>query len=166
MFEYIIMRKSKLTLTDFDIYDFKLIGIHSTLEPHKLVYLINSKLGINFKRMDKDLDLTSKTNTLSFPVFEYFNTQWEEKAYIISNVIKQKLTQKSSMSLFQEDSQVVSKYVLEDFKRINYIMKINDELNVFNPAIILKKLLSIQYISMAYSIDLDSIKHPEHLILD
>lgn len=160
------MRKSKLTLTDFNLYEFKLIGIHSSLEPHKLVYLINSKLGINFKRMGKDLDLTTKHKTLSFPVFEYFNTEWEEQVYIISNVVKQKLTQSSPMSLFHDDHQVVSKYVLEDFKRVDYIMKINDELNIFNTAIIIKQLLSIQHISMAYTIDLESIKHPEHLILD
>ena len=160
------MKKNKFALSDFDIYDFKLIGIHSMLEPHKLVYLINSKLNISFKRMDKDLDLTSKNMTLSFPAFEYFNLEWQEKSYLISNIIQQRITQKSSMSLFQEDNQMISRYVLDDFKRLNYIMKINDELDIFNTEIVLKRLLSIPHISMAYLIDLKTVKHPEHLILE
>jgi hypothetical protein len=45
-------------------------------------------------------------------------------------------------------------------------MKIDDELGIFDPQIIINKLSSITQISMVYAIDSKKIKYPEHLILE
>jgi hypothetical protein len=45
-------------------------------------------------------------------------------------------------------------------------MKIDDELGIFDPQIIIDKLSSINQISMAYVIESKEIKYPEHLILE
>jgi hypothetical protein len=160
------MKKKKFCLSDFDICDFKLIGIHSQLEPHKLAYLINSKLDISFNRMEKDLDLKLTDKIVSFPIFEYFNQEWDTKSFLICNKVNDQYMDVPSSNLFTEEYLVQVEYVLKDHKRVDYLMKINDELGIFDPQIIINKLSSITQISMVYAIDSKKIKYPEHLILE
>ncbi|MGB2088009.1 MAG: IPExxxVDY family protein, partial [Psychroflexus salarius] len=40
--------------------DYKLIGIHTSLEAYKLAYLINKHFSISFERATYDLDMTYK----------------------------------------------------------------------------------------------------------
>lgn len=161
-----IMKKRRLRLSDFDICDFKLIGIHSQQEPHKLAYLINSILGTSFKRMENNLDLTVNKNIVSFPIFDYFNEEWDTKSYLICNKVS--LGQKLSgiNDLFETHDLVTSEFLLKDYKRVDYLLKIEDEINIFNPKLITEKLIKMHQISMAYSIESSAIKHPEHLILE
>jgi hypothetical protein len=160
------MKKKKFCLSDFDICDFKLIGIHSQLEPHKLAYLINSKLDISFNRMEKDLDLKLTDKIVSFPIFEYFNQEWDTKSFLICNKVNDQYMDVPSSNLFTEEYLVQVEYVLKDHKRVDYLMKIDDELGIFDPQIIINKLSSITQISMVYAIDSKKIKYPEHLILE
>jgi hypothetical protein len=160
------VRKRKFSLCDFDICDYKLIGIHSQLEPHKLAYLINSKLGISFKRMEKDLDLKLAAKTVSFPIFEYFNQEWDTKSFLIINKVNEHYMDIPSSNLFAEEDLVQIEYLLKNHKRVDYLMKINDELDIFSSDIIIDKLTRINQISMAYAIESKAIKHPEHLILE
>jgi len=160
------MKKKKFCLSDFNICDYKLIGIHSQLEPHKIAYLINSKLDISFNRMEKDLDLKLTAKIVSFPIFEYFNQEWDTKSFLIGNKVNDQYIDVPSSNLFTEEDLVQVEYVLKDHKRVDYLMKIDDELNIFNPQIIIDKLSSINQISMAYAIESKEIKYPEHLILE
>jgi len=160
------MKKKKFCLSDFNICDYKLIGIHSQLEPHKIAYLINSKLDISFNRMEKDLDLKLTAKIVSFPIFEYFNQEWDTKSFLIGNKVNDQYIDVPSSNLFTEEDLVQVEYVLKDHKRVDYLMKFDDELNIFNPQIIIDKLSSINQISMAYAIESKEIKYPEHLILE
>jgi len=160
------MKKKKFCLSDFDICDYKLIGIHSQLEPHKIAYLINSKLDISFNRMEKDLDLKLTNKIVSFPIFEYFNQEWDTKSFLICNKVNDHYIDVPSSNLFTEEDLVQVEYVLKDHKRVDYLMKIDDELGIFDPQIIINKLSSITQISMVYAIDSKKIKYPEHLILE
>ncbi len=160
------MKKKKFCLSDFNICDYKLIGIHSQLEPHKIAYLINSKLDVSFNRMEKDLDLKLTAKIVSFPIFEYFNQEWDTKSFLIGNKVNDQYIDVPSSNLFTEEDLVQVEYVLKDHKRVDYLMKFDDELNIFNPQIIIDKLSSINQISMAYAIESKEIKYPEHLILE
>ncbi len=160
------MKKKKFCLSDFDICDYKLIGIHSQLEPHRIAYLINSKLDISFNRMEKDLDLKLTSKKISFPIFEYFNQEWDTKSFLICNKINDQYIDIPSSNLFTKEDLVQVEYLLKDHKQVDYLMKINDELNIFNPQIIIDKLSSVKQISMAYAIEPKKIKYPEHLILE
>lgn len=160
------MKKRRFSLSDFDICDFKLIGIHTQQEPHKLAYLINSVLRTSFKRMKDDLDFTVKGKTISFPIFDYFNKEWDTKSYLICNIVNTEQEFVAANNLFDTEDLVTSGFLLEDYKRVDYLLKIDDELDIFNPELIIKKLIKMHQISMAYTIESHAIKHPEHLILD
>lgn len=160
------MKKRRFSLSDFDICDFKLIGIHSQQEPHKLAYLINSVLRTSFKRMKNDLDLTVSGKSISFPIFDYFNKEWDTKSYLICNKVNTEQEFVAVNNLFETEDLVTSEFLLEDYKRVDYLLKIDDELDIFNPELIIKKLIKMHQISMVYIIESHAIKHPEHLILD
>lgn len=160
------MKKRRFNLSDFDISDFKLIGIHSQQEPHKLAYLINFALGTSFKRMESNLDLTVNKKLVSFPIFDYFNEEWDTKSYLICNRVNIEKELEAVNNLFDIEDVVTSEFLLKDYKRVDYLLKIEDELDIFNPKIIIDKLIKMHQISMAYTIESNAIKHPEHLILD
>lgn len=160
------MKKRRFNLSDFDICDFKLIGIHSHQEPHKLAYLINSALGTSFRRMENNLDFTVNRKLISFPIFDYFNKEWDTKSYLISNKVKVEQELKTVNNLFDTEELITSEFLLKDYKRVDYLLKIDDELNIFNPKLITNKLIKVHQISMAYTIESNAIKNPEHLILD
>lgn len=160
------MKKRRLNLSDFDISGFKLIGIHSQQEPHKLAFLINSLLGTNFKRMENNLDLTVNGKSISFPIFDDFNKEWDTKSYLISNKVNLKQELVAVNNLFDTEDLVTSEFLLRDYKRVDYLLKIDDELNIFNTRLITNKLVKMHQVSMAYTIESNAIKHPEHLILD
>jgi len=160
------MKKKKLCLSNFSVCCYKLIGIHSQLEPHKIAYLINSKFDISFSRLENNLDFKSTAKIVSFPIFEYFNRDWDTKSFLIGNKVNDHYYGVPSNNLFTEEDLVKVKYLLKDYKRVDYLMKIDDELNIFNLQLIIGKLLSIKQISMAYIIESKKIKYPEHLILE
>lgn len=160
-----MMKKKRFSLSDFDICDFKLIGIHSQQEPHKIAYFINLAFESNFKRMNDDLEVVLNGKLAHFPVFEFFNEHWDTKSYLISNKVSVEKQVKTD-NLFDTADFVSQEFLLNDYKRVDYLLKINDELNIFNQKQIIDKLIKVQQISMAYSIDSNAIKHPEHLILD
>jgi hypothetical protein len=160
------MKRKRFSLSDFEVSDFKLIGIHSQQEPHKLAYLINSVLGTSFKRMEDNLELTVNGKFVSFPIFDYFNKEWDTKSYLISNKVSLEQESVVANNLFQTEDLVRSEFLLRDYKRVDYLLKIDDELGIFNPQLIIEKLIKTHQITMAYPIESSAIKHPEHLILD
>ncbi|MBZ9652259.1 IPExxxVDY family protein [Psychroflexus montanilacus] len=160
------MKKKRFSLSDFEISDFKLIGIHSQQEPHKLAYLINSVLGTSFKRMVSNLELSVNGKQVGFPIFDYFNEEWDTKSYLICNKVSLEQASVVANNLFETEDLVTSEFLLKDYKRVDYLLKIDDELDIFNPQLIVEKIVKTHQISMAYTIDSSAIKHPEHLILD
>lgn len=160
------MKKRRFNLSDFEIYDFKLIGIHSQQEPHQLAYHINNVLETSFKRMQNDLELVKNKNIINFSIFEYYNKNWDIKSFLISNKVKIEQELATSDNLFSVEDLVTSEFLLNDYKYVDYLLKIDDELDIFNPKLILDKLTKMPQISMAYSIEANALKHPEHLILD
>ncbi|WP_026302477.1 IPExxxVDY family protein [Psychroflexus tropicus] len=159
------MKKRRFSLSDFEFCDFKLIGLHSQQEPHKIAYFINLALETNFKRVNTDLELIINGKTIHFPIFEFFNKDWDTKSYLISNKVnvEEKVI---GNSLFAIEDYLSQEFLLSDHKRVDYLLKINDDLNIFDPKLIIDRLVKMRQISMAYTIETDAIKHPEHLILD
>lgn len=160
------MKKRKFSISDFEICDFKLIGIHSQQEPHKLAYIINSILKANFKRMEIDLDLRVNGKLIGFPVFDYYNEEWDAKSYLICNRVKTDQEFVIAENLFGADEFSTTEFLLKDYKRVDYLLKIEDELDIFDPKLVINKLDKAPQISMVYNIESSALKYPEHLILD
>ena len=159
------MAVHRLILDDFfEEASYTLIAIHCTVEDYRLAYLLNDYLKIHLTRKPSDLDYNNGKST--FSIFE-----WEDPKYLITwnlvhNVCKSELYQKANQqSLFDSEEKITKMfYLIPEYKRVNYFLKINDEFNDKKEKHIIDTILKIPQISTAYSIDGNQLKSKNNLI--
>jgi len=158
----------KLELGEFDEIDYHLIAIHTSLEDYRLAYFINQKLPINLGKNSNEIQINIKEGETKFSRFYYFDKEKGISWNLIQNkneVIQHK-NDKRQNNLFSNISlEVATKvYLLPEFKKVDYFLKIEnleDELNVKD---ILVLLNTIDGISTAYTVETNKIKSKNNLI--
>lgn len=158
----------KLLIDDFfETEPFILIGIHCTLEDYRLNYLLNKALDINLRRKLKDIDI-EKSEAL-YPIFE-----WEDESQlttwnVVSNSCKLQTQQLAlaSESLFSSnETQITVQFLVPEYNHVNYLLKINSEMNAIKERAILSQILNIPQVVTAYIIDADQLKSKDNLIFN
>ena len=161
------MAVKKLLLDDFfEEEQYILIGIHCTLEDYRLAFLINQVLDIRLKRKQEDVKF-SKDNS-SFSLYEFNQEKQHIIYYLVANSCKGKQDQQQDInSLFSNEAFLTTnKYLLPEFKKVNYLLKVETEFPLNKEKLILNKLLKIPQIVTAYSIDVDNLKTKNNLIFN
>ncbi len=157
------MAISKLNLEDFCNEDFSLFAIHTALEDYRLAYFLNKYLGINLCRKEFDLDFVSSKG--NFSVFEYFDQtnflQWS----LISNIYNHNISAKIfNDGLFENPDNIVQKVnLLNEYKNVNYLLKIENNDNQVDLEKTVKEIKNISQIITVYDINKD-LKNKENLI--
>ncbi|QXP60489.1 IPExxxVDY family protein [Olleya sp. HaHaR_3_96] len=161
------MAVRKLSLDDFlEEEHYALIGIHCVIEDYRLAFLINQTLDISLKRAKEDV--TDPSLNTSYAIFEWFDEKQLTTYHLVANSCKVQYNnvQQQSNSLFGEDtSGVTNFYLLPEFKKVNYILKVETEF-LNKEKIILNNILKIPQVSTAYSIDVEGLKSKENLIFN
>lgn len=141
-------------------HDYKLIGINSTIEDHRLAYLLNKHLEIYLERETKDLDFSEKE--CAFPLYNYeckaTFSSWSllaNKHYFLSDTVE-------PINLFDQESKVA--YLINEKKDIDYFLKINGEFDEPEIKVILTKIKNIKDIVTCYSIIPETLKSKDFLI--
>lgn len=158
----------KLDFDEFDEIDYSLIAIHTTLEDYRLAYFINQKLNVNLNKSNKEIQITDKEGEVYFSRFHYFEKEKEISWDLIQNIneVIQKQKKEDNQSLFSNFNIEVAKkvYMLPEFKKVNYFLKIENTEENTNLSEIQKQLNSINQISTNYIIDINKIKSKNNLI--
>lgn len=161
------MAVRKLSLDDFlEEEHYALIGIHCVIEDYRLVFLINQTLDIKLKR--RLVDVTNPSLNSSYALFEWFDEKQLTTYHLVANTCKVQHNnlQQQSNSLFGEDSSGATNfYLLPEFKKVNYLLKIQTEFHN-KEKIILNNILRIPQVVTAYSIDADALKSKDNLIFN
>jgi len=147
--------------------EFKLIGISASLEPFKLAFLINKNLKMLFERTDDDIKLIYKKMEINFALYSFCDTKTDCVLYFIQNkseYIDQKI--KFVSSLFEDEEQLIGKFLLESHKQCDYFIKIEDEFERFKIKKLIMDLNDIPQIISAYEIPTESVKSPEYLTFE
>ena len=154
----------KLHLDDFQNIDYCVYAIHTELEDYRLAYGINLTFGSKLERKNMDLGVGTR-NKYYFPIFEWNNNFLDNTWNLIKNSCKIEL-KSQGVGLFAGGSENTTKVValLEDYPSANFFLKIEGREKPSQK--IISMLSKIPDINMAYSIDLDTIKSKEYLILD
>lgn len=157
----------KLDLGEFDEIDYHLIAIHTSLEDYRLAYFINQILPVNLCKNGNEIQINIKEGETKFSRFSYQDVENTIDWNLIQNrneVIQQK--NEKSQNLFSNiDMEVSTKvYLLSEFKKVDYFLKIENMDKVMNVDEIQVLLNTIDSISTAYSIDLNKIKAKNNLI--
>ncbi|MBV7269690.1 IPExxxVDY family protein [Winogradskyella luteola] len=158
------MALHKLLVDDFYDDTYKLIAIHCGLEDYRLAYLLNQSLELNLERKPDDLDFEYLKS--SYSIFEWNNTSQYITWNLVSNVCKkEEASLSSSGTLFQTNDNVLKTFnLVPEFKKVDYFIKISDEIQNVNEKLILNKLQAIPQIITSYSVNPKQLKSKDHLI--
>lgn len=157
----------RLDFDDFDEIDYSLIAIHTSLEDYRLAYFINQKLHLNLNKSTKEIQITVKEGETQFSRFHYYDKKKDISWDLIQNkndVIQQQRDQ--NQSLFSNiDLEITTKvYMLPEFKKVEYFLKIQNCDNNLNILEILNTLNTIDNIATTYVVDTNKIKSKNNLI--
>ncbi|TYB74076.1 IPExxxVDY family protein [Bizionia saleffrena] len=161
------MANKKLVLDDFfDDEEFTLIGIHSSLEDFRLAYLINKHLQSHLYR--KPYDIKSDNLAAHYSIFEWEDQEQLRVWNLVSNTCKVEIQQQPDTrdSLFGTSKTTKTYHLLPEFKRVNYVLKIESELPEQAQKLILNTIQDIKQVVMAHFIDADLLKSKENLIFN
>ena len=158
------MALHKLLVDDFYDDTYKLIAIHCGLEDYRLAYLLNKNLGLNLKRKEEDLDFKYLESSYSF--FEWNNETQYITWNLISNLCKKEEDSLSSSGTLFENSEKVLKtfHLISEYKKVDYFIKISEEIQNVNEKLILNKLQTIPQIITSYTVNPSKLKSKDHLI--
>ncbi|SOC79222.1 hypothetical protein SAMN06296241_0742 [Salinimicrobium sediminis] len=162
------MPAHKLVLDEVFEQPYKLIAIHSSVEDYKLAYLLNKHLNLRLARSPKDIDLHMENDHVLFAHFFYEVQQKYCSYHLVSNITRRETMSGSGEDslLFGEHLAVKKSYLLPEFKQVDFLVKIEDELDAVSEKLVISRILEIQQVSTAYAIDFDRIKTKENLIFD
>jgi len=162
------MPAHKLVLDDVFEQPYKLLAIHSSVEEYKLAYLLNKHLNLKLARTPKDIDLHDGAENSFFAHFIYEDQQKYCTYHLVSNIARQvKVSGSGGASLFNGEQLAVKKsFLLPEFKQVDYLVKIEDELDEVSEKILTARIIEIPQVSTAYAVDFERIKTKENLIFE
>jgi|SRR5690554_1612930 len=136
---------AKFTLSLEEDYPYFIIGISSSTPDYRLCWSLNKTLDISLKR-DKSIDIHSKNGDVTaHSVFEYTDEVLNTKYRLIEN-------KKGSSRFLSEANQADYLLIIDDSDKI----QISDLLN---------EIKKIAQVILAFSIDIDSLKQKQNLML-
>ena len=151
----------KIQINDFISNDYELIAIHSTLEDYKLAFLLNSVLGTQLKKNDFNIEIEISEGKSAFSNFIFDDKKNDVAWSLIEN--KTILSSKSTISKLFEAVEVTV-FLVPEFKKADYLLKIENIDYDFDEAEMIQKILSIKNITSVYTIDTTNLKSKNNLI--
>ena len=157
----------KVYIEDFEEVDYHIIAIHTSLEDYRLAYFLNRDLEICLSKSNVDIQFQVKKGKTSFARFTFE----DEKKIINWDLIQNKnevvgIENNTIQDLFSNTKNTFSSsaYLLSEFKKVDFFLKIENAANEINVSEIVSKINAIDNINMVYSIDKENIKSKNNLI--
>jgi hypothetical protein len=157
----------KLDFYDFDEIDYSLIAIHTSLEDYRLAYFINKKLHVNLNKSVNEIQITVKEGEAHFSRFHYYEKKKDISWDLIQNkneIIQQQKDQNQGLFANLDLELATKVYMLPEFKKVEYFLKIRNGDDNLNLSEILNALNTIDNIATIYIVDTDKIKSKNNLI--
>ena len=162
------MPAHKLVLDEVFEEAYKLIAIHCSVEEYKLAFLLNKHLNLRLARSRKDIDFQIEGEHILFALYNFEDQFKYCDYYLVSNISKaEDRTTANLYSLFGEkDTTLKRSYLLPEFKKVDFFLKIEEEIDSVSEKLLLERIKEIPQVSMAYAIDHQQVKSKENLIFD
>lgn len=156
------MQIHSLGFDDFYEEDYSLICIHTTLEDFKLAYLLNKNLGISFQKQRDNLTIEKQKSSANFSIFSYSNTKYDFDWFLIANISKTENLTTSNQLLLATETKT---YLIPEKKKVDFFIKICGEIEPNFISNTITKIKTIDQIITSYSIDKNTLKSKDFLIL-
>ncbi|MDG1171252.1 MAG: IPExxxVDY family protein [Polaribacter sp.] len=155
------MQVYALEMNDFCEEPYSLIGIHSTLEDYKLAYLINQNLNTRFYKAIKDLEFKRDKKKASFSIYNYENTNEGFDWFLIANSYRRENQTVSNELLLTSETKT---YLIPEKKKVDFFLKICGDSEYDFVMKTIQKIINIENVITAYSIDKNTLKSRDFLI--
>ena len=157
----------KLHLDEFDEVDYDLIAIHSSLEDYRLSYLLNQKLAISLSKNSEEIGVTIKEGEALFPKFVFDDQANDILWSLVCNknevtINKNSTGQNLFLNTYVEIATKV--YLLPELKKVDYFLKIENNIDTINIDSIIAEIKTINRISTVYTIIPEKIRSKNNLI--
>ena len=152
----------RLHIDDFEEIDYELIAIHTSLEDYRLAYFLNQQLPILLSRSKAEIQISNKQGTTSFSRFIYEDSDSDSFWSLIQNRNVISSSDDESADLFLNMQFASNVYLLPEFKKADYFLKIENSEK--SAEAIIDELLSIKQIAALYSVDISKLKNKNNLI--
>ncbi len=150
----------KIQLDDFASTNYELYAIHSSLDNCRLAYFLNKKLALRLAKYSS-IELNTKNGKSFFNHFWYDDVQDDVSWHLIDN--KSNLeTQPQTSGFF--NAIAAAQYLVPEYKKADYILKIDNTDTFFDTNEIVKKLQTIEQIVLLYTIETNKLKSKNNLI--
>jgi hypothetical protein len=126
---------------EINLYDFDLIGISCHLKDYELCWNINKALGFNFKKHDKELEITVKKVLSKHPIFTFAL----EDGLISYSLIKNRTTG----------------VLVAEQPNADYFLKIEGEANTNQ---LMEQLKTVNNINTCFKVDVNTLKSKDHFL--
>lgn len=146
---------------------FHLIALYSSQEAYKIAYLLNKHLHLKFERERLDIDFSNQGNLVTFPLYLYKNNPQEINYFLIANKCTTTKTQTtSSGNLFSnnEFQKEEIHYFMPEFKKVDYFIKIEQNIEEKELANFIKTIKKIPEITSCTLVNPQQIKLYTNLI--
>lgn len=163
------MAHYKLVLEEDVKEDFSLIAIHCSEEAYKMAFLLNQWLQLRLKRRTLDLEYAENGLEITFPLFDFEDHDQYTTYYLVANKCKTVTARTvASGGLFESQSadEVVTKYLMPEYKQVDFFLKIASEYDATPIRKLLMQLNEINQVISAYTVEATDVKSKEHLIFD
>lgn len=159
------MAVHKLNINDFDEVDYDLIAIHTSLVDYRLTYFINQKLPIILGKNKIEIHINSNEDETYFSRFTYEDTKKNISWNLIQNKRTISINNKEKSNTLFSNSEISKKiYLLSEFKKVDYFLKIENIDFSFDTNTIINRIHKIDLVSAVYKVEKDQIKSKNNLI--
>lgn len=145
--------------SDFFEDNFELIAIHTTMEDYRLVYFLNKVLNIRLYKKNMEQNFAVQNNPFSY--FHWYDQLSKLGWHCFANriVFQEKM---GEGSLFNTSD--VVRYLIDNKKKIDFFLKIDDVDTRFQTKKIIEKITTIPEVFVTYTIDIDTLSSKHKLI--
>jgi len=152
----------RLSIDEFDEINYELVAIHTSLEDYHLAYFINQKLPILLSKNKNEIQASSKDGEARFSRYTFEDSENDVAWNLIQNKNEMLVPKKGSQGNLFGDDVATRVYLLPEFKRVDYFLKIENP-EESTPEII-SGLNAIERVSTVYTVDAHQIKSKNNLI--
>lgn len=152
----------KIQIVDFLSIDYELIAIHTSIEDYRLAYFLNRELKIQLSKNNLNIAIENSEGKSSFNHFFYDDEKNDIQWSLIENKTTISSTNKKSTGIFENID--VNVYLIPEFKKADFLLKIENVDSFFKIKEVTKKIESLNQVSMSYLIDKEKLKSKNNLI--
>ena len=152
----------KIQINDFVSDDYELIAVHSSLDDYKLAYTLNKVLDIQLSKNLANIEVAIPEGKSAFSNYIFDDEESDVQWSLIENKTTIVNSKKKTSQLF--DQVDITVFLLPEYKKADYLLKIENIDYDFDEEDMIEKILSIKNVTTAYTIETTNLKSKNNLI--